>query len=536
MKCFKCGNALPDDSKFCQYCGTDLAQGHYCSNCGAVMQEEMNFCPKCGHQVQGQRITEEPMVCSEEAVIADDEVVPEAAIDQERESVDTAVGTAEPETVIFEENLPKKRKKKWIPLVAVCVAIAGVIGFFALRGGNGLARAAENVLYLEVYDSSDTCIGSGSGFLIKDDVTLVTNYHVIEDAYRMIAMTADGKQSVEVDTVLAYDKDADLAILKCSEKIGVVPLTLADSDQVKQGDAVYAAGYPLGIANTLSDGIVSSRYVDEYGVELLQITAPISGGSSGGALLNKSGQVVGVVCAYYADGQNMNLAIAANMVDYVLEESKHTQSLLGLYLEKHPPVKPDEFTSAFEETRKELIEKYGEPGTSDSDKSNNTETALDEYYACVRTISVPTEELALQIYEEWQSLSGTEDDVVAIMDKYAPEQGGGKLHFVNSGMWEDEVDQWCFDETRKIGDAAIIETYYEYSLCYFSDAINRGMFGESTWGYFAGAALNEQYERGDITRKTYEELMKLLLESDTGAEYNAKEAKYLAALPISNTP
>lgn len=489
MKCFKCGNALPDDSKFCQYCGTDLAQGHYCTKCGAVMQEEMNFCPKCGHQVHGQRITEEPMTHSEEAVMADNTVAPDVAIERESESVDTAVGTAEPESVIFEEDLPKKQKK-WIPLVAVCVAIAGVIGFFALRGENGPARAAENVLYLEVYDSSDTCVGSGSGFLINDDVTLVTNYHVIGDAYRMIAMTANGKQSVEVDTVLAYDKDADLAILKCSEKIGVSPLQLADSDRVKQGDTVYAAGYPLGVANTLSDGIVSSRYIDEYGVELLQITAPISGGSSGGALLNKSGQVVGVVCAYYADGQNMNLAIPINVVTELLSESSDTIYIQSLYQETHPFV------------------------------------GLDSCYACIRTISVESKAVADQIHTEWLSKSGTEDDMIALMDKYAPEQGGGQLYFVDPGMWIDEVDRWCFDETRKIGDVAIIETSYGYTLCYFSDAIRAGACINSILGGVAAESLNEEYEQGKLSQIDYETLRKFLFEANAYDEYQENQLHY----------
>ena len=155
---------------------------------------------------------------------------------------------------------------------------------------------------MEIYDASDAYAGSGSGFLINDDFTLVTNYHVIKDAYSMIAMAADGEHTVEVDTVLEYDEAADLAILKCSEKIGVSPLVLANSDRVKQGDPVYAVGYPLGIANTLSDGIVSSRYVDENGVDLLQITAPISGGSSGGALLNETGQVTLVLVIVLLSG------------------------------------------------------------------------------------------------------------------------------------------------------------------------------------------------------------------------------------------
>ena len=73
-------------------------------------------------------------------------------------------------------------------------------------------------------------------------------------------------------------------------------------------------GYPLGLANTMSNGIISSRYFDEYDVDVLQITAAISPGSSGGALFNENGFVIGVTSAYYDGGQNLNIAITSNTV------------------------------------------------------------------------------------------------------------------------------------------------------------------------------------------------------------------------------
>lgn len=224
-----------------------------------------------------------------------------------------------------QEVQPRRQKsagnrKPWVAALCVVGAVVLVILFF--RSGDGTAimtpaEAAENVLYLELYDSSDTCIGSASGFLIHDGTMLVTNYHVIQDTYHMVAIDAESSREVPVSTVLAYDEDADLAILRCDGEIGVVPLTLADSDFVSQGDTVYAAGYPLGLANTLSNGIISSRYMEEQ-VDILQITAAISGGSSGGALLDEYGQVIGVISAYYEDGQNLNIAIAANEIEKLL--------------------------------------------------------------------------------------------------------------------------------------------------------------------------------------------------------------------------
>lgn len=103
-------------------------------------------------------------------------------------------------------------------------------------------------------------------------------------------------------------------------------MTIADSKAVRQSDVVYAVGYPLGLANTLSDGIVSSRYIDEYGNDIIQVTAAISEGNSGGPLLNADGQVIGVMCAYYIYGQNLNIAIASDALEALLgSEYKKTE-------------------------------------------------------------------------------------------------------------------------------------------------------------------------------------------------------------------
>lgn len=182
-----------------------------------------------------------------------------------------------------------------------------------------LANAAASVIYLETYDENGECIASASGFLTGIR-TLVTNYHVVQDAYEVYGWTTDDK-SVMISNLLAYDEVADLAVLQCDWPPSACVLCLADSDEVRQGLNVYAVGYPLGLANTMSNGIVSARYVDEYGVDTIQHTAAISYGSSGGPLLNGDGEVIGVVCAYYEDGQNLNLAVSSNTLKELLEET-----------------------------------------------------------------------------------------------------------------------------------------------------------------------------------------------------------------------
>ena len=200
---------------------------------------------------------------------------------------------------------------------------------------------AQSVLYLETYDEYGGGVALGSGFLI-DDAVLVTNFHVIEDACSLSAFTPDLALSVQFDRLLAWDEEVDLAILGAARSPGVGVFALGDSDAVRQGDKIYAVGYPHGLANTLSDGIVSAIYPDD-GVTLLQITAPISSGNSGGPVLNERGEVVGVVTMFWVDSQNLNFAVSSNDVARLRAQSGEEISLEDFYFsaradaEEQPP-------------------------------------------------------------------------------------------------------------------------------------------------------------------------------------------------------
>ena len=146
--------------------------------------------------------------------------------------------------------------------------------------------------------------GQGSGFFIGDGM-IVTNYHVIEGAESIQVTTYDNKK-FDVDRIIGYDKDLDLAV------IGVTAvndgLTIS-RDGAFVGENVYALGSPLGLTGTLSNGIVSTASRLFENVDYIQITASISPGNSGGPLLNSYGEVIGINSMYYADGQNLNFAI-----------------------------------------------------------------------------------------------------------------------------------------------------------------------------------------------------------------------------------
>jgi len=170
-----------------------------------------------------------------------------------------------------------------------------------------LASSVEVTAYLSEYYYS-----TGSGFFDDENGTVITNYHVIEDSYEAAVTTADGTEYA-VTGVVAWDAELDIAVL-ATECAGSTPLEKR-TDSVRPGEDVYAFGSPLGFTATFSDGIVSNARRRYEGMDYIQHTAPISHGNSGGPLLDGQGRVVGIVCAYFEGGQNLNLAIPIGEVE-----------------------------------------------------------------------------------------------------------------------------------------------------------------------------------------------------------------------------
>lgn len=163
----------------------------------------------------------------------------------------------------------------------------------------------EKLMAACVYIEVETRNGlkSGSGFYIDKHGTIVTNYHVIDKAQKIRISNSKGEIYTGEVIIKGYDKATDLAVLSVRQKNEVF-LPLGDSSKIKIGQPVYAIGSPLGLANTVSEGIISG--IRENGI---QITAPISPGSSGGALINQNGEVIGVTYAVMQGGENLGFAI-----------------------------------------------------------------------------------------------------------------------------------------------------------------------------------------------------------------------------------
>ena len=170
------------------------------------------------------------------------------------------------------------------------------------------AKASDAVFKIDTKIFTDADFGSGSGFFITSDGIAVTNMHVIANMSSASITTADGA-TYPVEGILALHTEADLAVIKVKGS-GFSFLQLGDPALLRTAQRIYCIGSPLGLDNTISDGLVSNlkREVEDY--EYIQISAPITYGSSGGALLNEYGQVVGVTSAGIRDGEDANLNLA----------------------------------------------------------------------------------------------------------------------------------------------------------------------------------------------------------------------------------
>jgi hypothetical protein len=173
-----------------------------------------------------------------------------------------------------------------------------------------IAQAAlPGLVTIQAQDADGKTIQSGSGFVLNRAGLIVTNYHVIGGA-DAATVTLDSGETYPAEGVTFADKGKDLAILRVRAP-KLHPLALGDSDQLTLGGKTLAIGSPLGLDKTVTNGIVS-QVRQQDGVKVIQHTAAISPGSSGGPLLDGEARVIGVNTFYLAKGQSLYFAMPAN--------------------------------------------------------------------------------------------------------------------------------------------------------------------------------------------------------------------------------
>lgn len=170
-----------------------------------------------------------------------------------------------------------------------------------------LAKFASSVVMLKVFDQNDQCFKSGSGVIISDKGYVLTNMHVVRGGRYYGILLEEESDVFYTNELIKYHQDYDLAVLRMEKRRKPIPISRGEKKLVR-GQKVVAIGSPLGLFNSVSDGIISGfRNMEK--VSMIQFTAPVSHGSSGGALLDMYGDLIGLITGGFDDGQNLNLAV-----------------------------------------------------------------------------------------------------------------------------------------------------------------------------------------------------------------------------------
>ena len=180
-----------------------------------------------------------------------------------------------------------------------------------------IALLASSIVMIAIHDSKGDIIGSGSGIMIGREGYILTNNHVASGGRFYSVRIEDDDEIYKTDEVIKYNSVLDLAIIRIDRKLK--PMSIyKGKEKLVRGQKVVAIGSPLGLFNSVSDGIISGfRVINK--VDMIQFTAPISHGSSGGAVLNIYGEVIGISTAGIDSGQNINLAMGYECVNMFIK-------------------------------------------------------------------------------------------------------------------------------------------------------------------------------------------------------------------------
>lgn len=200
-----------------------------------------------------------------------------------------------------------------------------------------------SIVSIEAFSASS--MSTGTGIVLTDDGYLVTNAHVVAEA-RQVRVILHNNQVLQA-ALVGFQPDEDLAVLKV-EAQGLTPAEFGDSNLLRQGETVAALGDSLGYRSTITDGIVSAldREMDLSGrtMTLIQTSAAINFGNSGGALLNEYGQVVGIttvkIVSQDGSAEGMGFAIPSRRVKYVADKllagEEVRSGVFGITVERYP--------------------------------------------------------------------------------------------------------------------------------------------------------------------------------------------------------
>ena len=388
-----------------------------------------------------------------------------------------------------------------VPLLVLLLAILlGAVGISIRKAGtpqqNSITTAKppvdhspkttqldEAVLMIVGMNAKGSAVSQGSGFILGSDGLAGSNYHVLRGVTRAFAECCNGRK-FEILSVEGADLEKDLVVFQLYElgrtekPQGLPHVVFAPSKELKVGQRVIAVGSPQGLENTVSDGILSAIRESDS-VRYLQITAPISPGSSGGPVLDSDGHMIGVATFQFEKGQNLNFAVAADYIAPLIEQ--HFQLSLR------------EFQTAVRQVQRREHGVATTPRSADTaDNSWLAQQLPEEYlFACSQTDTNRCSKTVthLKYLPERNMLMETEDFQDYFLDahkKATPSDGhwytSCPLHLNKNGHWIGECTySLLWKEPGKAAETACTVTTSEEITEITREGHVSGLSGKIDW-------------------------------------------------------
>ncbi len=312
----------------------------------------------------------------------------------------------------------------------------------------------------------------GTGFILDRSGLIATNLHVIEGESTIKVKLYKDQGEYQVVSIAGVDRGHDLALMRIKPRASLPIVRLGDSSVVSAGDRIFAIGNPLGMDYSVSDGLISQVRQLSAELTILQISAPISQGSSGGPLFNQFGEVIGVTTMIVTQGQNINLAVPGN---YLVPMVKQEQAI-GL--------------ADFAKATRELAHSHGEGSQDDAAGSGDEPQVRIERRVPFHAVAVL----------DGCSQKDIEDIVQSIGDAI---QNGAPLYNTNTAQ----------------GFEACYRIYEGTALKYEKDASCKGVRAAFGDGLLRASSLASYKEKAWAMRDTFDGMLNV---SQRWAQQNIK--------------
>lgn len=216
-----------------------------------------------------------------------------------------------------------KKSFKYLSVIIIFLLIFYL--YLLFRNKTSISDIYDSLVYIESIDNSEIISGSGFVYKVEDNrLYIVTNYHVIENSKKIFVYNVDEEKVTA--SLLGYDKTSDIAVITVENGLQLKSAKIGNSNKVNVGDSIYAVGNPISsdYVGTVTHGIVSylnrEIKIDDNIYRAIQIDAPIDAGNSGGPVLNKDGNVIGIVFVKESEVNFISFVLPINFVMKYVEE------------------------------------------------------------------------------------------------------------------------------------------------------------------------------------------------------------------------